>query len=531
MKREEEGFIQRINDKINILIELESEEKISAISNILSTALAAFSILMGFSWLTQIIALFGSWVNQLVLVLTKGRKRALKTQEKKERAQDLVNEFEKRLYEDLEVTPNLIEEEVDQDSLKTEIVGKTGLARHQAYPIIAETYLSNQLSEYKKSIILIFVLCREIEGKDPKGSGIHQLKNEIRIELENNEFRFEDPNDLNEKSQELIDTYKGTRSKIKSLDNPEEKNKEFLIREFLADYLPYDYQQSILSMIEKQENINFREAMKAVFREGSLYLNNVGDDVREEIERQLEAVEEEYRSKETYLLFSMNSFAKNREDGRYDNILKSKFDFCENVGAAFFMSLHAIRPSQEYQSVDSFLEDVAELLPEETKEEAQIFAISAQIGDFSTYPKISEIEKGKEKPQRYDINLEKMKLLKTGKVDTLEIAIDGLIGKKISLTKLLGSLPLTAFIDEDLSEKEKKIMSRNYSNYKKDMKCKNTHIDSLFDWADLSKHQIESLLVEYDEEGEVEEDRWAEIADKLYENSKKIDRASTGITY
>ena len=466
--------------------------------------------------LTQLVAILGPFVLIIAEAFSRGHSKKLRKNRRHKDVRKILSELKKN-----------ISDKTAQDNYKItletsdKVVDDIATTKSIEEPFIYKYVFRNKLLSvegYSEENLLILLLCDLIDNSS-ESKEIKNAKETIKIIYSEELELDEEFSKLGAEEKEFLCNYKRRRdgNKLK----PEFsfiKDSRKVYEDFLNTYLPQNFANTKLNLLKTQENIDVKEIITKIFREDELYLKNVREDMRKRLEDEIAKLEDELAESSGYLVFSKMLFGKN-----YDKeVLEERFPDNWYVGKwdKLPLSCHVIYPSMTYEDSEDILEN--EIMPlvrkkEVLREDSQVFVVSLETRDYDSYPE----ETISEYPEHFEDNLDKIQFLSRGYSNKMDLVIDSMVGIKISTRELLASLPINAFVDDELGEEKRIFLSNIYSELTEE---DNLNIDELFDWAQREPGRIERKLKDLNDET-LNETEIKEVTEKIVEKSVALDRA------
>jgi hypothetical protein len=373
--------------------------------------------------------------------------------------------------------------------------------------------LASEEPEYRKNILFVIVLCREIKAID---DAIERSRLKAEIDRLTTDFDYLNPDEPTaeflgafETAQEAIDHGNGETAYLFE-NSPTDTRRVAL--EFIMDYGTTD-ELSLLLFDDREQSRELRRTLGKLIARGRLSTESVSKETAKQIQSELD----ELGSSTKFLLFSQ---LLHREDEVAEAIEKfphfqigKKYPESGFPEAIKYMRIYVVYPEFDYGSATHFMEsEIKSAIPEEYPEDGFIAAMPLELSELEIFPEHVEFESYLE--GTYDT----LTFLKTGSGQDLSEIVSDTVISEVEISELLATLPFNV-IDPEIREEEKEVIIDNYEILKQEF-----GVRELFDWGDVDPERLGNKLAELDDDGNTE--RWQEVAEQIVEKVSEYDSAT-----
>lgn len=375
--------------------------------------------------------------------------------------------------------------------------------------------LASEEPEYRKNIIFVIVLCREIKAID---DAIERSRLKAEIDRLTTDFDYLNPDNPTreflgafETAQEAIDHGNGETARL--FENTPEDTREIAL-EFIMDYGTTD-ELSLLLFNDREKSRELRRTLGKLIARGRLSTESVSKETARQIQSELD----ELGSATKFLIFSQ---LLHREEEVAEAIEKfphfqigNKYPESGFPEAIKYMRIYVVYPEFNYGSARHFMEsEIEPAIPEDYPEDGFISAMPLELSELEIFPDHVDFESYLE--GTYDT----LTFLKTGSGQDLSEIVSDTVMSEIEISELLATLPFNV-IDPEIREDEKEVIIEDYEILKQEF-----GVRELFDWSDVDPEQLGDRLAELDEEGNSK--RWQDVAEQIVEKTSEYDIATYG---
>lgn len=478
--------------------------------------LGAVGIILNLEVLTQLVAILGPFILIIAEAFLHGHNKKLRKNRRNRDVRRILEELKKKISNNTSLTDDEVNIDIS-DSVVDDIATTISIEEPFVYRYVFRNKLLS-VEDFSEENLLILLLCDLIDDSSDSKE-IKNARETIKI-IYSEELKLDEEfSELEANGKEFLCNYKRrkNRDELKP-DFSFIKDSRGVYEDFLNTYLPQNFADTKLNLLKTQENIDVKEILTKIFREDELYLENVREDMRKRLEDEITKLEDELSESSGYLVFSKMLFGKS-----YDKeVLEERFPDNWYVGKweNLPLSCHVIYPNMAYEDSEDILEN--EIMPLVRKkgvlrDDSQVFVVSLETHDYDSYPE----ETISEYPKHFENNLDKIQFLSRGYSNKMDLVIDSMVGVKISTRELLASLPINAFVDDELGEEKRIFLSDIYSELTEE---NNLNIEELFDWAQRDPDRIENNLHELNDET-LSDSEIRSVTEKIVEKSMALDRA------